>query len=130
MAASDPRRRSENARIAAFTQPEQFRAWMTVGRMPPPEVLAGYERILPGSARWFFKMAENRSAHRQHLEKVASEGADKRAWCGMWLGFLISLVVFGLGTVLVVTGHDAAGASIMTVDVAALAGVFVVGQRQ
>jgi uncharacterized membrane protein len=106
-----------------------FSAWMTAGPLPPPEMFQGYERVLPGSAERLFKMAESQLAHRQHLEKVAVEGADKRSWWGMWLGFVISLVVFGLGTALVVTGHDAAGAAIMTVDVAALASVFVVGQR-
>ena len=106
-----------------------FASWMSAGPLPPPEVLDGYNRVLPGSAERLFNMAESQLAHRQHLEKVAVEGGDKRSWWGMWLGFVISLVVFGLGTALVITGHDAAGAAIMTIDVAALASVFVVGQR-
>jgi uncharacterized membrane protein len=98
------------------------------GPLPPPEQLAGYERVLPGSADRIPSMAESQATHRQELEKTVVGGAHRRSWWGLWLGFVIAVVVFVLGTIMVMTGHDAAGATVMTIDVATLAGVFVFGR--
>jgi hypothetical protein len=75
-------------------------------------------------------MAEKQSDHRQHIEKVAVEGGNSRSWWGLWLGFAISLVVLGLSAGAIYTGHEAAGATGMSVDVVALSGVFVYGRRE
>jgi uncharacterized membrane protein len=98
------------------------------GPLPPPEQLAGYERVLPGAADRILAMAESQAEHRQNLEQTAIGGASRRSWWGLWLGFAIAVVVFVLGTIMVMTGHDGAGASVMAVDVATLAGVFVFGR--
>ena len=99
------------------------------GPLPPPEQLRGYENVLPGSADRILKLAENQAAHRQHIEKVAVEGGDRRSWWGLALGFVISASVLGLGAALVLEGHDAAGAAFVGIDVVGLGGVFVAGQR-
>ena len=53
------------------------------GPLPPPGVLEGYERVLPGSAERIFTMAEKQLEHRLHLEKVVVEGGSKRADMGI-----------------------------------------------
>jgi uncharacterized membrane protein len=100
------------------------------GPLPPAEQMRAYEEVLPGSADRLLTMAEEQQKHRHHLEKTTVEGASKRAQQGLWLGFVISLVVLGLGTAVILLGYPAAGAAIMSVDVVALAGVFVYGRRE
>lgn len=100
-----------------------------MGPLPPPEILRGYEDVLPGAADRILKMAETQASHRQGLESIAVNGGNRRSWWGLALGFIISLVVFGLGTAIVLEGHSAAGATVMSVDVVGLAGVFVYGQQ-
>ena len=96
----------------------------------PPGQLKGYEEVLPGSADRILKMAEEQARHRQYLEKTTIDGDRKRSWWGLWLGFAISLVDLGLGAGAVYTGHAAAGAVIMGIDVVGLAAVFVYGRRE
>ena len=43
------------------------------GPIPAPEVMAGYERLLPGSADRILSMAERQEAHRQKLEQEAQD---------------------------------------------------------
>jgi uncharacterized membrane protein len=100
------------------------------GPYPPPDLLRGYEDVVPGSGDRIISMAERQQAHRHDLEKIAVEGASRRAWWGLWLGFAISLVVMVLGTITILLGQPVPGGTVMGVDVVALAGVFVYGQRQ
>lgn len=41
------------------------------GNIPHPDIIAGYEHILPGSARELLDMVKEQSAHRMYLEKKA-----------------------------------------------------------
>lgn len=107
----------------------QFAAASWTGPYPPPDLLKGYEEVAPGTADRLIKMAEEQQRHRHHLERIAVEGGSRRAWWGLWLGFAISLVVLALGTVIILTGHQWTGASVMGIDVVALAGVFVYGRH-
>ena len=46
------------------------------------------------------------------------------------MGFIISLVVIGVGTGIILSGHTWEGTTIMGVDVVSLAGVFVYGRYE
>jgi uncharacterized membrane protein len=105
-------------------------AEMWAGPLPPADQVQAWERVLPGSADRILAMAERQQAHRFSLEKTTVEGGSRRSWWGLWLGFLISLVVIGVGTGIILTGHTWEGTTIMGVDVVALAGVFVYGRRE
>ena len=39
------------------------------GPIPPPNIIKGYEEVLPGSADRILAMAEKQSNHRQEMEK-------------------------------------------------------------
>ena len=43
------------------------------GPLPPPEMLAQYEEILPGAAERILSMAERQAEHRQKMEQDESE---------------------------------------------------------
>lgn len=122
-ALNDPGTRTQ---LLGFTA--AFAGW--AGPYPPPDLLRGYEDVLPGSADRIISMAERQQEHRHSLERTSVEGGSKRAWWGLWLGFVISVIVMTLGTITILLGQPWAGGAVMGVDVVALAGVFVYGQRQ
>lgn len=88
----------------------------------------GTRTIPPGFAERILNMAERQQEHRQRLAMTTVEGASKRAWWGLWLGFVSTIVVMISGTVAILLGHPWVGGSFIGVDVIALAGVFVRGQ--
>lgn len=48
------------------------------GPIPPPNILSGYEKLLPGAADRILSMAENQTRHRHSIEKkiVETEARD------------------------------------------------------
>lgn len=69
------------------------------GPLPPPEILARYDEILPGAAGRVITMAENQSHHRRELESKTIEAQidDDRAQRketlrGQVFGFLVAIV--------------------------------------
>lgn len=48
------------------------------GPIPPPSIIEGYERVLPGSADRIITMAEKQSEHRQKMEEkmISAESRD------------------------------------------------------
>lgn len=107
--------------LAAFTA-------SYVGPLPPAEQIRAYEEVLPGSADRILAMAERQQEHRQNLERVTVNEATNRSWWGLRLGFVIALVVIGVGAGAIFTGHALAGFGVIIAEAAALAGVFVVGR--
>jgi uncharacterized membrane protein len=120
LAASDPAALSLT--MAAFS------ASSYSGPLPSPEHLRGYEEVLPGSADRILTMAEKQSDHRQEIEKDAVKGGARRSWWGLWLGFVISVLVLGLSGGLIVAGYQVAGTVLGSVDLVSLASVFVIGR--
>ena len=59
------------------------------GPLPPPNVLEGFERVLPGAAERIFVMAEKQLDHRMALEKTVVEGGSKRADKGIYAAVFI-----------------------------------------
>lgn len=98
------------------------------GPLPPPEILAGYERALPGAADRIVTMAEKNQAHRHALEaKVIPAGiASERI--AQVLAFVLYLATIGSGTYLVGTGRDVAGITEMLASTAVFAAIYIKGQ--
>ncbi len=95
------------------------------GPIPPPQMLAGYEEIVPGAADRILKMAESQASHRQALEHHVITSDARRAWAGLAVGGTLSLVLILAGAYLVAAGHDWAGATIVTGTLVALAGTYL-----
>ena len=105
-----------------------FSASYSSGPLPPADQIRAYEEVLPGSADRILSMAERQQEHRQSLEKVTVEGAANRSWWGMRLGFVIAVIVVGIGAGAIFTGHALAGFAVIIAQTAILAGVFVYGR--
>lgn len=99
------------------------------GPIPPPAFLREYDEIVPGSAERLLAMAEHQTNHRIRLESKAMNNGITRSWGGLIAGFVIAMTALGGGIFLAHEGHDWAGATIGTVGLASLVGVFVIGSR-
>lgn len=69
------------------------------GPIPPPNIIKGYEEILPGAADRIISMAEKQSEHRQQMEQtmVSSESRDSLLGVlfafGLGIGCIIAAIV-------------------------------------
>jgi uncharacterized membrane protein len=100
------------------------------GPLPPPEELAKYEQILPGSANRIISMAEEQSSHRRDLEKtVIGANVRTQTW-GLVSAFIIAMTAIGGGIWLSAKGMSGAGLTSIITALAALVGVFVFGKSQ
>jgi uncharacterized membrane protein len=100
-----------------------------IGPLPHPSTLEGYERIVPGSAKMIFDNFDAQSSHRREMEKYALRWGTIRSFVGLAAGFILAIVVFIFSFFLIKDGHDAAGATMATANLAALVGVFVYGSH-
>lgn len=95
------------------------------GPLPPPEILKGYEEILPGASERILKMAEKQQDHRIDIERTIVDRQTRQSGNGqIWGGILAAL--FGLiALVLGYTGHDILAGGIATTTIICLAIIFV-----
>jgi len=107
--------------VAAFSA-----SW--AGPLPPAEQIHAYEQALPGAADRILAMAERQQEHRQDLERVTVHEAANRSRWGLWLGFVIAVLVIGVGAGAIFAGEALAGFAIIVAQAAVLAGVFVYGR--
>src|SRR5688500_11390602 len=101
------------------------------GPIPSPEILAGYEHLMPGLADRISAMAEKESAHRRELEKKIlnaqiSDANEERIIekRGQIFGFCIGITALVFGFLTAYIGHPVAGAFIGAGGVISLVSVF------
>jgi hypothetical protein len=75
-------------------------------------------------------MAERQQEHRLELERITVREAANRSWWGLRLGFVITVLVVGVGAAAIFTGRSLAGFGLILADLAVLAGVFVYGRER
>jgi uncharacterized membrane protein len=61
------------------------------GPIPPPNIISGYEKILPGAADRILAMAEKQSEHRQEMEKKMVEAESRDGLLGIICGFTLGV---------------------------------------
>lgn len=96
---------------------------------PPIEYLRGLDQIVPGGAQHLIDQADAQANHRRGLEEDVVHNGQRRANGGQWLGFAIAIAFLVGAILLILKGHDWAGAIIGTVDLVGLVAVFALGQR-
>jgi uncharacterized membrane protein len=99
------------------------------GPLPPPELLAKYNDVIPNGAERIMAMAEEQAHHRQALEKIVVGGNVQSETRGQWMGLVICLVVVLGGILLIHEGRQLVGGGIVGADLVALVGVFVYGKK-
>jgi uncharacterized membrane protein len=96
--------------------------------MPPPQMLAAYEKARQGLADRIVAMAEREQGQRHHCERVATENDTARSRDGQRFGFAIAVLFLAVSAILILAGHGAEGTIIASVDIIGLAAVFVTGR--
>ena len=79
------------------------------GPLPPPHMLAEYERIQQGTADRIITMAEKQAAHRQMLENRVVKSNIRHEGIGMFFSFFLTLVLMFFGAYLISTGKEVGG---------------------
>lgn len=113
--------------LASFTRTE-----VSAGPLPHPELLKAYDMIIKNGAERIMRMAEkeqeNRFEERRDIRKANKEiSSDKLKIMkrGQIFGFILSLVILGLATLFVFTGHEVVSYGLFTIGAASLVGIFV-----
>jgi uncharacterized membrane protein len=99
------------------------------GPLPHPDILAKFEKVVPGSAARIIKMAEDQSAHRRDLERTVIRGDDGRAWYGLWTGFALGMLGLGGSIALGLLGQPWLATFISGGTLSGLVGIFVYGTK-
>ena len=98
------------------------------GPIPHPDLLKGYNEIVPGAAERILAMAEDDAAHQRSMEVAALEAAKSEARLGQWLGFFIGMAALGTSLVALFLGSPWVASILGGTTVIGLVSVFVVGR--
>lgn len=98
------------------------------GPMPPPALLEGYERIVPGAAERILAMAESDTKHQHEIEFAALRAAEGEIKRGQIFGFVIGLTALGAAIVALAMGSPAVAGVIGGTTVVGLVSVFIIGR--
>lgn len=79
------------------------------GPLPPPSVLEGYEKTLPGAADRIITMAETQLAHRHDMECTVIKSNVKNERTGMLLAFSLTMALMFFGFYLILNDKETAG---------------------
>ena len=80
------------------------------GPIPPPEIISGYEAIIPGAADRILAMAEKQSQHRQEMEKIKMKSESRDGLLGILFAFVLGIGSIIAAIVIVVLVPQNAGA--------------------
>ncbi len=105
---ADPPAQPIVPQVADVAQPSDIAYIEAVwnGPLPPPNVLRGYEEVVPGAANRIMEMTEKEQAHSRDMTRTIIVGDSRRAYLGLIAGFVISVLGIGGGIYLIATGHD------------------------
>ena len=95
------------------------------GPLPHPDTLRQFNEVLPGLADRIIQQWELQSAHRRGIEQKAIQADITRAYLGLAAGYTVTIAFLIVAAFLVVYGYAWPGTVIGTVDLVALASIFV-----
>jgi uncharacterized membrane protein len=114
---------AQNEKSVAHIQQTSFS-----GPMPPPAILEGYERLVPGAAERILTMAESDTKHQQAIELEALRAAAAEIKRGQIFGFVIGLTALGASMLALAMGSPAVAGVIGGTTVVGLVSVFIIGR--
>lgn len=91
---------------------------MFAGPLPPPQVLEGYEKAIPGLGERVVKMAETQQSFRHEIVRREIEIEDRNSWRGLHYGAIVAGMLVICATVCALAGQPwVAGAMMATAAV-------------
>ena len=100
------------------------------GPIPPPNLLARYNEVVPNGAERIMAMAERQSSHREGLEKQVLAGNLDSQKQGNNRAFILSLVIVLGGIYLMATGKSGWGFAAIITSLTSLVSVFAIAKRE
>jgi uncharacterized membrane protein len=98
------------------------------GPMPPPAILEGYERLVPGAAERILAMAESDTKHQHAIEFAALHAAEGEVKRGQIFAFVIGLAALLASMFALYMGSPAVAGIIGGTTVVGLVSVFIIGR--
>lgn len=107
-----------------------IRQFVFSGPLPPPQILKGYNEIIPGAAERIMCMAERQAQHRQGIERDSLNAEIRDGRRGQLFGFILAMTAV-LGAIYCFSmGYTTGGSVIGLSTVTGLVSVFVYGRHQ
>jgi uncharacterized membrane protein len=97
------------------------------GPMPPPEHLAGYDKIVPGCARTIVEEFQANSKHSRAMDLHGISGMIRRDARAQWMAFILVLVGFGLVWQLAAANHEKTAIAVATMLLGGIVTAFLTG---
>lgn len=99
------------------------------GPIPHPDILAGYDKLDPGSAKRIIDNGIGESTHRRKMEEKTVNHMAKSFYFRFMLAFILA-ILFGLGSfILILKGHTIVGSIFAGVTLISMLGIFT-GENQ
>jgi uncharacterized membrane protein len=92
-------------------------AWRGALPLPPPPILAEFEKVHPGLTAKMVEWTDEQRAHRKALENKRTDGEEGRKNLAQHYGFVIAIVGVIAGAVVGIWGNAWTGAAITAVCV-------------
>lgn len=100
------------------------------GPVPPPDLLSGYDDIIPGAAERILRMAEEDAVHRREIEKAAIDHNSAEVKRGQNYGLIVSLAAFSVCGFSAYIGDTTTASIIGGATVVGLATAFISGRSK
>ena len=105
------------------------------GPLPPPKIIKEYQQAVPGSGEIIFDSFAQQQKHRMEMEKQSQQNTAEmeryllttfiqRERLGMWLGFVLALVMLTGSFAVILSGFSAVGLISVFGSVISIAGAF------
>lgn len=121
-------KKTGQGKIVAFSQKRTMGMEFS-GPMPPPVIMEGYEKVLPGAAERILKMAEHQEQHRHKMEKRIIFSETFQPICGMVFAFIIVLITFLGGAFLIYNNRPVGGLISIITAIGVIVISFIMGRK-
>jgi uncharacterized membrane protein len=98
------------------------------GPLPPPEILAEYDRLIPQGAERLMRLLEAQTHHRHERETHLAKSQAELSARGQVIGSGLCLVFGVIGWTLSMNGHDTVAGLLFSTTILGLVTVFVLGR--
>jgi uncharacterized membrane protein len=98
------------------------------GLLPPPEMLAQFNQVIPNGADRIVTMTESQIHHRQALETRVVNGNVSSQKLGQLYAFLLGVLAIGGGIGLIAFNKPVSGLVSIITAFTSLAGIFIYGR--
>lgn len=114
---------AQNAKSDVTIQATQYS-----GPVPPPDVLRGFEQIVPGSAERILTMAEENGKHQREMERMTLSAAYTTIRLGQFFGLFIGLAALATCAYALYLGYEDTAIAIGGSTIVGLVAIFVIGR--